>query len=269
MPNNLKCTNPVKLKDSDIPFRCGICKNCQNRRRLEWANRLLLEQSQNPIRPYFVTCTYAPEYLPDNYSECLKFTQKWLKRVRKRIGKIRYFLVTERGTKKGRLHQHLILWTIDARMNSIELWSILRKEWYYQRIEVQPIRSIGGFYYTAKYITKNLSPDGERGDWNRRLGMYEKKGRLFTWSQKPMLGTKGLDRYKLLIDKFHEKYPKSLPPNYFNTPIFGKMERVYIPSDAYKRIVKEKGLTLIPESDTSHIKPADIQSWLEEQNKEE
>lgn len=240
---SFECLTPYRGEKGAPPLgRCGRCKNCMERRRVEWANRMMLEQYGKKYRPLFVTCTYAPEHLPKNSAECVTYCQKWLKRLRRQTGKIRYWLCTEKGDKKGRLHQHAIIWAPEiAHLTILEQWRIFWKTWNYQRIEVQYLRSAAGFYYVAKYITKNLTSENyEDSVYSRTEGCYVNKGKLYTYSQQPMLGCPGMERWEHLAARFNRKYPNVLPPNYFQAPILGKIQTLYIPSDAYKRFCKEQ-----------------------------
>lgn len=260
MSNKLTCLRPYKPPGQTEAFaRCRVCPNCNNHRRMEWANRLKLENHGLNYRPLFVTCTYTPKHLPQNYSECLKVCQKWLKRLRRRNITIRYFMCTERGEKFGRLHQHLLIWSPElARLPIIESWKILYDTWGQGRLQSEPIRHAGGFNYVSKYITKNFG-DSENGEWSRKEGKWINPGRLYTWSNKPVIGNSGLERWKYL-SKIMAENTGHLPPNWLTMHIFQKPCQVYIPSDQYKKHVKDLGFSLNPteEAKTNHIKPIDI-----------
>lgn len=214
---------------------------------LEWSNRMALEQYGKKYRPFFVTLTYATEYLPDNPADCKKLVQKWLKRLRPKLEhNLRYFMVTETGTKKGRLHNHLLIWNEDlAKMSLYDQWHLLWSTWGMGRLESVPIRVSGGFWYVAKYITKNLTNDPEKAqNWNRRAGMHNRKGRLYSWSNRPKLGNSGINRWKELIKDWDSV--DQLPPNNFQFPMFGKLHKVFIPKDEFNRTVKEMGYIYHP-----------------------
>lgn len=228
-----------------------MCKPCRTRKRLEWANRMMLESYGKPYRPLFVTPTYKPEDLPNNYSECLSMVQKWIKRLRKQLpGKFRYFGVTERGSKKGRLHQHLLIWNQHlCTMPPYVSAKILHESWKHGILTSDPIRSPGGYYYVSKYITKNMFIKNETGEidanakWSRKEKNYRLPGRIYTWSNKPSLGHDGIERWKYLTRAWNGQY-EGLPPNWFNMSLLGQMQKVYVPSDTYKIHMKELGIDL-------------------------
>lgn len=246
-----------------------------NQRRLEWGNRLILEQYNNPVRPFFVTLTYRPDVLPKNNTEVLRLVQLYIKRLRKHVD-VRYFLVTELGSRNGRVHNHMVLWSKKlSKMDIISQWRLQYDVWSLGRLESQPIRGIGGLKYVAKYVTKNYT---KKLNETTRMSGDEAidAGRLYTWSQKPMLGSNGINRWKYLTEMsmrskesllVHQDNgivkikDRLLLANWFNAIIFGKMERLYIPVDVYKRHVKdlyERQLT----TELAQIEVEDLR-WLD------
>lgn len=209
-------------------------------RQIEWSNRLLLECYQNPITPLFVTLTYDNERLPKNKAESLKYTQKWLKRLRKKHGKLRYFLVTERGSKRGRLHHHLILWSEELiKLKPLERWRTMHKLWGEMRLDVQEVRTKHAFLYTAKYILKNITDEKTESTIgiDNKTKKYRNKGRLASWSQS--LGKPGIERWKYLTNKNLQRNPDKIPCNYINMIFKGKLTKAYIPKDTYMKYIKE------------------------------
>lgn len=64
------------------------------------------------MESYFITLTYSEKNIPENMSLEKSHLQKFFKRLRKQLtSKVRYFAVGEYGTKKGRPHYHVILFT--------------------------------------------------------------------------------------------------------------------------------------------------------------
>lgn len=251
---------PVKLPDyPDVPARCGRCPACMARRRMEWANRMLLEQYSKNYKPLFVTATYKPGKLPKNYNESTKEVQKYLKRLRRALPeneKLRYFSTTENGSKKGRIHNHLIIWSeYLSKLPIQQQWELQHQKWGLGRYQSEPIRSPAGFNYVAKYMVKNLTNE-ETGKWSRYDGQYQNDGRLFTYSQRPMLGYPGIERWKYLIKQLDAyniwKKTGKLPPNYFNGHIFGRLKKLYVPSDVYKKTCKNIGISFTSKN-VSHI----------------
>lgn len=246
----LVCRNPLKLhKFAEAFGRCGVCPDCVKMKQIEWANRMCLESYGKAFRPLFLTMTYDNAHLPSNRSECVKFCQRFIKKLRKKGLSVRYFLATENGSRGGRLHQHMVVWIKEiAHLNPYLKWELLYETWGAGRLEAQEIRSPGAFFYTAKYIVKNITEKKPGSVWSRREGQYIDAGRLYTWSNKPALGTDGIDRWKYLTEKMYvEGIP---PPGWFNMMLLGKLRKVYIPRQTYvKHVQKTLGLNL-----NKHIK---------------
>lgn len=257
------CTSPVTLPSNPTAsFRCGVCFNCRKAQQMEWCNRMILEQFQKDYRPQFITGTFSDEYLPDNVADTKKYWQKYLKRLRKQVdGTIRYFFVIERGTKNGRIHCHAILWNKNLAMMEVKrAWEIQHKEWKAGRYQSEPIRKTGGFWYVAKYISKNLIKNSQKpsegAKYNRLFGNMENPGRLYTWSNKPRLGDAGLSRWEYLAKKQIDR--GVVPPSYINLPILGNLHKCWIPRDTYFKYLRENGIVFTwDDQEEEEIEPID------------
>jgi len=135
---------------------CGKCPECLNRKCSDWMFRLdkELERSTNPL---FITLTYATEHLTfGEISPTLvkRDTQLFFKNLRYKIEqkygketqKIKYFLVGEYGTRKGRPHYHIIMFNLcDV--------NLVHDAWGRGHTLSLPLRS-GGTSYVLKYMFK-------------------------------------------------------------------------------------------------------------------
>ncbi len=106
---------------------CGKCSGCRADHARMWSDRLLMEyRFHSPDTCFFVTLTYDDEHLPlisffdgDSSSEnfvsslCPDDVTKFLKRLRKKFGKFRYFLSGEYGTSTLRPHYHAIFFGLN------------------------------------------------------------------------------------------------------------------------------------------------------------
>lgn len=102
------CLNPLRIwKDGvgyvDVP--CGKCYDCQMRKRAEWDLRLQVEALHSEDCA-FVTLTYDNDHL-ENLS--VRTTQLWLKSLRNKGFKFRYYGVAEFGELYGRPHYHFLI----------------------------------------------------------------------------------------------------------------------------------------------------------------
>lgn len=92
------------MRRVDIP--CGYCVGCRLRRSREWAVRCMHEAQTHAVSS-FVTLTYDEEhYTPSlNYSDF----QRFMKRLRKTKGAVRFFMCGEYGSETNRPHFHALL----------------------------------------------------------------------------------------------------------------------------------------------------------------
>lgn len=219
--------------------------------KIEWTNRMILENWGKKELPLFLTCTYNSVAYVDNPKCVLDDTQKYIKRLRRQGHDIRYFMAIERGSKNRRLHNHMILWSKSLQsLPWLVRRDILHHTWKHGAVRVETIRKRGGFGYVAKYITKNLD-DLDTLDhvsnYDRKTKKAKKPGRLYTWSNKPALGTPGINRWKKLVLDNHKKMPYTgyRPPlNKLRMFLGGKLITAYIPRDTYLNLCKELEIDL-------------------------
>lgn len=244
--SNLRCLKPLKMpKIVDFPVPCRVCSNCIRRQRREWYNRLLLESYGNNHKPLFGTLTYDQAHYSDNPSFVLRETQKFFKRLRRKHIDLRYFMAIERGSNNNRLHNHFIIFSQALYVKDyLSRYEVIKSTWGNGIVDIQEIRSPGGLLYTTKYLTKNqsdLDTLDHMDNYDRRTGKAKKSGRMYTWSQRPMLGNDGLSRWHYLILQSHQYKPYTVdnpPVNWFYINFLGKSLKAYIPKDDYMRLLK-------------------------------
>lgn len=90
----IRLKQPIESKDrwiNEISVPCGKCARCIQRRKMEWTFRMMHEMSESKTA-YFVTLTYAPEWVPYN-----KYGRKVLVETREKDLKLR---LEEQGRKR-------------------------------------------------------------------------------------------------------------------------------------------------------------------------
>lgn len=105
---------------------CRKCDKCLQFRRLKWRDRLEREYDRTIGRTWFGTLTFDPvrlavvlakahvsQHHPDFARKvddiAYREVQLFLKRLRKSVGRFRYFAVFELGTETGRPHYHVLI----------------------------------------------------------------------------------------------------------------------------------------------------------------
>jgi hypothetical protein len=123
------------------------------------------------LESWFVTLTYAPEFLPvvDGVQTLVpKHLQAFLKRVRADVGPgLRFFAVGEYGSVSKRPHYHAILFGLDSKWLELDT---KRGELRFSRPGWWPwgFHSIGEFLpqrasYVAHYCTKKMTKEDAKG----------------------------------------------------------------------------------------------------------
>lgn len=162
-----------KRYEKDHPKRhlavpCGKCPDCKSRRINQWVFRLQQEDAIS-VSSYFVTLTFNTDHVPiskNGYMTTKKTIRKknkkgewktyphkksisgFIKRLRKhdKNTKIRYYGVSEYGTKNNRPHHHIIIFNIKDVKSIYNSWS-------FGNIDIGSV-SGASIAYTAKYLDK-------------------------------------------------------------------------------------------------------------------
>lgn len=185
----MKCRSPFTKRmgtESNyelILLPCGKCVPCLKARTSSWQIRLM-EHEKKANTAYFVTYTYAPEFVhvtpngfmtlsPVRYQMNKKQQMVnigndmtlYFKRLRKEHDKmkhiegwqpLKYYCVGEYGAKSKRPHYHAIVFNVSEYH--------IKQSWNYGTVHVLPVtaRSVA---YTLKYISKDsIIPVHERDD---------------------------------------------------------------------------------------------------------
>jgi len=152
--------------DTDITIPCGYCIGCRIARTREWALRCTHEAMQHDSCR-FVTLTYDPAKLPAGGSLRPDDLTRFFKRVRKRLGKFRYFACGEYGDELSRPHYHVNFFGLvipdeallySTRESDHPAFSspILEQLWGFGHVHIG-LFSTDTARYTASYIFKKVA----------------------------------------------------------------------------------------------------------------
>lgn len=180
---------------------CGHCVLCRDKKAKEWSTRASCESKSATYPPVFITLTYADEFLPgDGVNK--KHLQNFIKRFRENWCRmynvdrldLRYFAVSEYGSKYGRPHYHLLLWNVPNDMcNESPMMSKIRdcvsKSWsepinesdYNRLLTMHQLHYNGRFY--KKYGRTEVTCDrGHSSEYCMKY-MHKPKDVPLRWSQ--------------------------------------------------------------------------------------
>lgn len=210
----MKCiserTIPATEGRRGMTVSCGMCGACLYNRRVAWTFRIA-EETRAHLSTYFVTLTYAPEFLPyGNYgmpSLCKSDLQKFIKRLRKWLKKlglpnIRYYSLGEYGSETFRPHYHIIIFGLN-RIGA----QIIQEVWGMGHVTVDSVNPQRIHYITKYHVNKY---DPEQVHHNVREGSFT------TMSLKPFIGHNYLKR----MGKWHREHEDSCADiNGFKVPL--------------------------------------------------
>lgn len=235
--------HPNSSNDEILWIPCGQCIFCRIHKSVEWTIRCKHESSLH-VQNCFVTLTFNDEHVAKTPEGLLTlppyqaFFQKFLKRLRKSYGKVRYYAVGEYGSRTFRPHYHAIIFgwfPSDAQIHHFEeghpvyisdqlqrLWSDPETKKPYGFVTVGQVTD-ASIAYVAKYCMKKIT--GKKADdWY--------KGRLpesTHMSLKPGIGSGWLDVFKddvykvdLIADRVYRDSVRYAscdcrPPKYYDT----------------------------------------------------
>lgn len=189
-----------------IKLPCGQCIGCRIDRSRMWAVRCMHEASLHEEN-CFITLTYADEHLPKNGSLDYVDFQKFMKRLRKSAGQLRFYMCGEYGELNWRPHFHAILFGFQFRDK--KLWmktgsgeliyrsELLERLWPFGHSSIGDVtlKSAG---YVARYVMKKITGDLAESHYERitQDGEVVKLRPEFNrMSLKPGIGQKWFDQF--------------------------------------------------------------------------
>lgn len=161
-PVSFKRPQGRTYKEIELP--CGQCILCRLEHARQWAVRITHEASLHD-QNCFATFTYDDEHLPEDGGLRYDDLQRFWKRLRKEVGKLRYYSVGEYGDDKNRPHYHACIFGHDftagkqlVRRGQHPLWTneTLMKAWGMGHVSVGAL-TFETAQYTASYVTKKLN----------------------------------------------------------------------------------------------------------------
>jgi len=160
------CLNPVKI--ADVGFvACRECWQCRERKVDDWVGRNIAE-GKTAKAAHVVTLTYGEDRQTGGVDHIraavLTYSdvQKFLKYLRVDGYPVRYFVVGEYGSLKGRAHWHIVLYWQGAVPEHRLRENFHQKHWphglsYWDKLTPQAIR------YACKYLQKDPHDPAKQG----------------------------------------------------------------------------------------------------------
>ncbi len=179
----------------------------------------------------FVTLTYADPFLPPGGSLRKADFQKFMKRLRKRVGRVRFFHCGEYGEQFSRPHYHALLFGFGfpdkkpwADRGTGLVWrsDLLEEVWPFGQSEIGTV-TFESAAYVARYCTKKVTGASAEAHYSR---VDASTGEFFslepeyaTMSRKPGIGRAWLEEfYSDVFPRDHvvSRGREAKPPRYYD-----------------------------------------------------
>lgn len=188
---------------------CYWCVGCRVSRAGDWSVRIHHEAMLHE-QSCFLTLTYSDEFLPDDMSVSVVAAQKFMRRLRKKIGhgRVRFFLCGEYGGKTFRPHYHVILFGYD--FPDKVLWrrtktgydayrsALLESIWPYGISEIGSV-TVESAGYVARYVLKKVNGEDADEHYTRLNPLTGEVKRVrpefITMSRRPGIGGGWFDQF--------------------------------------------------------------------------
>lgn len=148
-----------------LKLACGQCVGCRAERARQWAIRCVHEASLHD-QNCFITLTYSGEKLPPDGSLRIEDWQRFAKRLRKKVGKFRYFMCGEYGEVNFRPHYHACMFGVDwpdkecfrvnGRGDRLYVSPLLESTWGHGLVSSGNL-SYESAAYVARYVMKKAT----------------------------------------------------------------------------------------------------------------
>lgn len=200
---------------------CGQCSGCRLERSRQWAVRCVHEASLHDTNS-FVTLTYDDDHLPNDGSLDLSHFQKFMKRLRKKFGKLRYYHCGEYGDETNRPHYHSLLFGLDfadkkfwkqtSNGDNLYVSETLNNIWGKGFCPIGDV-TFQSAAYVARYIMKKITGSAADEHYDGKLPEYT------SMSRRPGIGTNWYEKYS--SDVFPEDFvilnaKKFRPPKFYD-----------------------------------------------------
>lgn len=165
----VKFSEPRDYRDQ-LKLPCGQCVGCRLERSRQWAVRCMHE-AQLHEHSSFVTLTYDDEHLVPSLD--YQHFQKFMKRVRKKFGRVRFYMCGEYGEQFSRPHFHACLFGVffsdRVPWKHLDSGSVLYRSAQLEALWPFGFSSVGDVTfesaaYIARYVMKKVT--GDRADFH-------------------------------------------------------------------------------------------------------
>lgn len=212
------CDQPITIETGEM-VECRTCNDCINTRKNDWVARAMAEKATTKGETLVINLTYRNNKDGSKPANAKLFhyrdVQLFLKLLRKAYsteykatGEIRYIVAGELGSKKGRAHWHMVLFS-DRPISTLGEWSDkdqkpqeamrigskIRQHWTLWPHGHVTVDEPGqaGMAYVMKYALKDMFNEVKSRGTTRYTKSENHASGMFRMSKKPPIGQRYLD----------------------------------------------------------------------------
>jgi len=217
-----------------LTLPCGQCRGCRLERSRQWAIRCVHEAQLHDSNA-FVTLTYDNEHVPSDGSLRYVDFQRFMRKLRKRFGSVRFYMCGEYGETTFRPHYHALLFGLDlfdkkpigTTPSGFPLWRspMLESIWEHGYSSFGDV-TFESAAYVSRYVMKKVTGPNADEHYTRvspHTGEIVKVTPEFTrMSLKPGIGAPWLERFAsdvLTCDQVSLRGRKMKPPRYYDNKL--------------------------------------------------
>lgn len=212
---------------------CGRCVGCRLERSRQWSVRIMHE-AQFYDENSFVTLTYDDDHLPPGGSLNYPDFQGFMKRLRARVGPVRFFCCGEYGERLGRPHYHAGLfgcsfradrypWRTSGSGHRLFRSPTLESLWPFGSAEIGEL-TVESAAYMARYSFGKVTGQPAERHYqvvDRDTGeVYQLEPEFARMSLRPGIGSRWFEKYGSYVaahDRVVTKGVPAKPPRYYDT----------------------------------------------------
>lgn len=218
--------------DRPISVACGQCSGCRLERSRQWAVRCMHE-AQTHDHNCFVTLTYDEEHCPADHSVDIRHFQNFCKKLRRDVGKFRYFHCGEYGDQTSRPHYHAAIFGLDflsdrkltahnKQGDALYSSERLDEAWGQGSCIIGDL-TFESAQYVAKYVIKKQTGPSKKTYYDivdpDTGEVHERKPPYATMSRRPGIGAKWIERFHADVypsDEVIVNGKKCRPPKFYD-----------------------------------------------------
>jgi hypothetical protein len=216
--------------DATLELPCGQCIGCRLERSRQWAVRCLHESSLHS-QNCFITLTYDESALSEGGTLVYRDFQLFMKRLRKMVGKVTFYVGGEYGEENWRPHFHACIFGYDfpdklyfkksSDGSKLYTSALLAKLWPHGLCSVGSV-TFASAAYIARYCVQKVTGDAAIAHYRVITDdgvIVDRLPEFNHMSLKPAIGKRWLERFE--SDVYPRDYVivngvKTKPPSYYD-----------------------------------------------------